>query len=66
MLNVINCPAFVDIKQTLHYKEQSKYNQKDVYWTLGLGRNGPMKESVLPSVLPSFCKFSRDWPISFF
>ena len=32
MLNVINCPAFVDIKQTLHYKEQSKYNQKDVYF----------------------------------
>ena len=33
MLNdVINCSAFVDIKQTLHYKEQSKYNQKDVYF----------------------------------
>ena len=33
MLNdFINCLTFVDIKQTLHCKEQSKYNQKDIYF----------------------------------
>ena len=32
MLNVIDCPVFIDIKQTWHYKEQNKYNQKEVYF----------------------------------
>ena len=31
-INFINCPVFIDLKQTLHYKVAIKYNQGDVYF----------------------------------
>ena len=46
------------------YPVMSRSTRVDYCWTPGLDWKGPAKKG--PSALPSVCKFSQNWLISFF